>query len=214
MQPNLRRVSGTLTSSQAHKNMQDQVTAPLTAAQRARVDALLDDMFDLPEAERIANLRARRVEDSAVLAEVESLLRAASASGGFLATPPKPPAEELIPDGTLGMRLGAWRITRLLGRGGMGEVYEATRADGNFEQRVAIKLLQRDAAAQMERFQAERQILARLEHPGIARLYDGGGTADGRPFMGMEFVEGRPITDYGTMNRSSFEERLSLLIAI
>src|SRR6202020_1219934 len=123
--------------------MQDKVTAPLTAAQRARVDALLDDMFDLPEAERIANLRARRVEDSAVLAEVESLLRAASASGGFLATPPKPPAEELIPD-------------------------------GNFEQRVAIKLLQRDAAAQMERFQAERQILARLEHPGIARLYDGG----------------------------------------
>src|SRR6202789_3442127 len=194
--------------------MQDQVTAPLTAAQRARVDALLDEMFDLPEAERMANLRARRVEDSAVLAEVESLLRAASASGGFLSIPPKPPAEESIPDGTLGLRLGAWRITRLLGRGGMGEVYEATRADGNFEQRVAIKLLQREAAAQLERFQAERQILARLEHPGIARLYDGGVTGDGRPFMVMEYVEGRPITDYGTMNRSSFEERLSLLIAI
>ena len=155
--------------------MQGQITAPLSPEQRARVDALLDDMFDLPEAERLANLRTRRIEDSAVLAEVESLLRAASASGGFLSTPPKPAAEELPPE-CLGLRFGAWRITRLIGRGGMGEVYEASRADGNFEQRVAIKLLQREAAAQMVRFQAERQILARLEHPGIARLYDGGVT--------------------------------------
>ena len=65
----------------------NQVTAPLSPAQRARVDELLDDMFDLPEGERIANLRARRIEDSAVLAEVESLLRSASASGGFLSVP-------------------------------------------------------------------------------------------------------------------------------
>jgi eukaryotic-like serine/threonine-protein kinase len=192
----------------------NQAVAPLSPAQRARVDALLDDMFDLPEAERIANLRARRVEDSAVLAEVESLLRSASASGGFLSTPPKPPAEDLIPDATLGLRLGAWRITRLLGRGGMGEVYEAIRADGNFEQRVAIKLLQRDAAAQMERFQAERQILARLEHPGIARLYDGGVTEDGRPFMTMEFVEGRPITEYCQAAHASFEQRLALFVQV
>jgi predicted Ser/Thr protein kinase len=191
-----------------------QVTAPLSPAQRARVDGLLDEMFDLPEAERIANLRARRIEDSAVLAEVESLLRSASASGGFLAIPPKPPAEELTPDGTLGLRLGAWRITRLLGRGGMGEVYEARRADGNFEQRVAIKLLQREAAAQMERFQAERQILARLEHPGIARLYDGGVTEDGRPFMVMEFVEGRPITEYCKITAATFEQRLALFVQV
>ncbi len=192
----------------------DQVTAPLSPAQKARVDALLDDMFDLPEEERIANLRARRIEDSAVLAEVESLLRSASASGGFLSDPPKPAAEELIPDGTLGLRLGAWRIARLLGRGGMGEVYEATRADGNFEQRVAIKLLQRDAAGQMERFQAERQILARLEHPGIARLYDGGVTEDGRPFMAMEYVEGRPITEYCQVTHASFEQRLALFVQV
>jgi serine/threonine protein kinase len=191
-----------------------QITAPLSPAQRARVDALLDDMFDLPEAERIANLRARRIEDSAVLAEVESLLRAASASGGFLSNPPKPPAEEFISDGTVGLRLGAWRISRLIGRGGMGEVYEASRADGNFEQRVAIKLLQREAAAQMERFQAERQILARLEHPGIARLYDGGVTEDGRPFMAMEFVEGRPITEYCQITHATLEQRLALFIQV
>ena len=189
-------------------------TAPLSPAQRARVDALLDDMFDLPEAQRMASLRARCIEDSAVLAEVESLLRSASASGGFLSIPPKPAAEEWIPDGTLGLRVGAWRITRLLGRGGMGEVYEATRADGNFEQRVAIKLLQREAAAQMERFQAERQILARLEHPGIARLYDGGVTEDGRPFMAMEFVEGRSITEYSQITHASLEQRLALFIQV
>ncbi len=191
-----------------------QVTGPLTAAQRARVDALLDDMFDLPEAQRIANLRARRIEDSAVLAEVESLLRAASASGGFLTVPPKPPADESVPDGTVGMRLGSWRITRVIGRGGMGEVYEAGRADGNFEQRVAIKLLQREAAAQMVRFQAERQILARLEHPGIARLYDGGVTEDGRPFMVMEFVAGRPITEYCQITQATFEQRLALFVQV
>ncbi|HTD72493.1 MAG TPA: serine/threonine-protein kinase [Steroidobacteraceae bacterium] len=189
------------------------VTAPLSPAQRVRVDELLDDLFDLPEGERLANFRARRVEDPAVAAEVESLLRAASASGGFLSMSPKP-AEDPLPDDTLGLRLGAWRITRLIGRGGMGEVYEAARADGNFEQRVAIKLLQREAAAQMERFQAERQILARLEHPGIARLYDGGVTADGRPYMAMEFVEGRPITEFCQINRATFEQRLALFIQV
>jgi serine/threonine protein kinase len=122
------------------------VTAPLSPAQRVRVDELLDTLFDLPDAERLANLRAMRIEDSAVLAEVESLLRSASASGGFLSISPKPATDELMPDATLGLRIGAWRITRLIGRGGMGEVYEAARADGNFEQRVAIKLLQREAA--------------------------------------------------------------------
>jgi hypothetical protein len=192
----------------------DQVTAPLSPAQRERVDELLDEMFDLPEEERVATLRARRIDDSAVLAEVESLLRSASASRGFLAMPPKPPPDELMPDGTVGMRLGAWRITRLLGRGGMGEVYEATRADGNFEQRVAIKLLQREAAAQMERFQAERQILARLEHPGIARLYDGGVTEDGRPYMTMEFVEGRSITDHCKITNATLEQRLALFLQV
>src|SRR5882724_3401510 len=189
------------------------VTAPLSPAQRVRVDELLDDLFDLPEGERLANLRARRVEDSAVVAEVESLLRAASASGGFLSMSPKP-ADDPLPDDTVGLRLGAWRITRLIGRGGMGEVYEAARADGNFEQRVAIKLLQSEAAAQMERFQAERQILARLEHPGIARLYDGGVTEDGRPYLVMEWIDGLPLAEYCDRHRLSVEDRLALFTRI
>jgi predicted Ser/Thr protein kinase len=96
----------------------------------------------------------------------------------------------------------------------MGDVYEGLRTQGDFEQRVAIKLLQRDAASQLERFEAERQILARLEHSGIARLYDGGVTSDGRPFMVMEYVEGRSITDFCMLTHATFEQRLGLFIQV
>jgi eukaryotic-like serine/threonine-protein kinase len=186
----------------------------LTPRQRLRVDALLDELLDLPEEMRLASLGGRNAEDPAVLAEVLSLLHAAHASGGFLDEAARPPADDVVQDAAIGVRLGAWTITRLIGRGGMGEVYEATRADGDFEQRVAIKLLQREAAAQLERFQAERQILARLEHTGIARLYDGGITSDRRPFMVMEYVEGRSISDYCDLGRATFEERLKLFVQV
>ncbi|HEY5264199.1 MAG TPA: protein kinase [Steroidobacteraceae bacterium] len=174
----------------------------------------MDELLDLPEETRVAQLRSRHGEEPAVLAEVESLLLAAHASEGFLDTPDPLPAETLVPDAAIGMRLGAWNIIRLVGRGGMGDVYEATRADGDFEQRVAIKLLQREAAAQLERFQAERQILARLEHSGIARLYDGGVTGDRRPFMVMEYVEGRSIAEYCEQRHATFEERLRLFVQV
>ena len=186
----------------------------LTPRQQQRVDVLLDELLDLPDATRLPQLRGRSDEDPAVLAEVESLLLAAHASDGFLDGRETIPSPEVIPDAAIGTRLGAWQILRLIGRGGMGEVYEATRADGSFEQRVAIKLLQRDAAAQLERFQAERQILARLEHSGIARLYDGGITGDGRPFMVMEYVEGRPITEYCEQRRATLSERLQLFVQV
>src|SRR6185312_15283575 len=91
---------------------------------------------------------------------------------------------------TAGTCLGSWRVEKLIGRGGMGEVYAASRADGAFEQRVALKLLRYEAAGEMERFHAERRILARLEHPGIARILDGGIAPDGRPYTVMEYVEG------------------------
>ena len=185
----------------------------LSLRQRQRADTVLDELLEMPEAAQLSKLHDMRGEDPAVLAEVESLLLAARAAGGFLDAV-HIPTPDVIPDAAAGMRLGAWRITRLIGRGGMGEVYEATRADGNFEQRVAIKLLQRDAAAQIERFQAERQILARLEHAGIARLYDGGITGDGRPFMVMEYVEGQSITEYCEHRRASFEERLQLFVQV
>src|SRR5580692_8200131 len=186
----------------------------LSRPQRDRVDALLDELLDLPEDRRLAALREIPGEDSAVIAEAESLLRAAHASGEFMSGPARPFLEEAAQEGAVGLRLGAWRITRLIGRGGMGNVYEAVRAQGDFEQRVAIKLLQREAAAQLERFQAERQILARLEHSGIARLFDGGVTPDGRPFMVMEYVEGRSITDFCMLTHATFGQRLGLFIQV
>src|SRR5579859_18653 len=134
----------------------------LSPEQRRRVDVLLDELLDLAEEARPAHLQSRQGEERVVMQEVESLLKAAKASGDFLSggNAGTAPAPDSPPDVLLGARLGAWHITRLIGRGGMGEVYEAKRADGSFEQRVAIKLLQREAAEQLERFQAERQILA------------------------------------------------------
>jgi len=196
----------------------------LSLEQQAEVTSLLDDLLDLPEERRVPRLRSRRVTDPAVLAEVESLLRAAAQVGGFLAAPvsltPAADAAAAAEEETsseairIGARLGVWRVTDHLGRGGMGEVYEATRVQGDFEQRVAIKVLQREASAQLERFQAERQILARLDHPGIARLYDGGISGDGRPYMVMEFIEGRRITDYCAQSKATLPERLNLFMQV
>ncbi|HEX5123440.1 MAG TPA: protein kinase, partial [Rhodanobacteraceae bacterium] len=96
-----------------------------------------------------------------------------------------------------GDRLGAWRLVRRLAKGGMGAVYLAERADGHFEQRAAIKLIRGVPSADMlGHFTRERQILATLQHPNIARLLDGGATPAGQPYLVMEFVEGEPIDAY------------------
>jgi serine/threonine-protein kinase len=112
-------------------------------------------------------------------------------------------------------RLGAYRIVREIGRGGMGVVYEAERADGQFLRRVAIKLLRggQDPALR-QRVLAERQILATLEHPDIARLLDGGVTGDGRPYLVMEHVEGLPVDVFCDRMRLSIPERLRLFTMI
>ncbi len=187
-----------------------EVPEVLSEQQKQAAQALLDELLDLPEAGRWPRLRSREIGDPAIRGEVESLLRAVEATDGFLSKPARPPTEAGDEEIAVGMRLGAWRITGRVGRGGMGDVYKAARAEGDFEQRAAIKLLQQEASAQLERFQAERQILARLEHPGIARLYDGGIAPDGRPYMVMEFIEGRPITEYCAQHRSTLQERLEL----
>jgi hypothetical protein len=192
----------------------NQAPPRLSAEQRARVDQLLDDLFDLPEAQRLTALGDLRLDDSAVAIEVESLLRAAGASGHFLEKLSRAHLTEPDEDAVVGSRIDAWRIVRLIGHGGMGDVYEATRAQGDFDHKVAIKLLQREAVAQLERFQTERQILARLEHPGIARLYDGGVTPDGRPYMVMEYVAGHTLTDFCTLGQAGLERRLTLFIQV
>jgi eukaryotic-like serine/threonine-protein kinase len=186
----------------------------LSAEQRARVDALMDELLDLPEGRRVEWLNAKPIDDPAVRAEAASLLEASRAAQGFLSGPARPAVQPLSASIRPGTLLGVWRVGRRIGRGGMGDVYEGSRTQGGFEQRAAVKVLQLDAASQIERFVAERQILARLEHPGIARLHDGGLTDDGRPYMAMEFVEGRPITAHCEQTQATLQQRLQLFMDV
>ncbi len=119
-------------------------------------------------------------------------------------------------DPLLGRRLGAYQIQRQIGRGGMGAVYEAVRADKEFTKRVAIKLVKRgmDTDFILRRFRKERQILAALDHPHIALLLDGGTTHDGLPFFVMEFIEGQPLYRYSDAYQLNITERLKLFRAI
>jgi len=180
----------------------------LTEPQKQAVQVLLDELLDLPEEARAQHLAEAPCEP-AVRAEAASLLRAMNAAGSFLSRGARPPTPDPGQSATQ-MRLGPWLLTGCIGRGGMGEVYRAIRADGAFEQQVAVKLLHREAAAQLERFRAERQILARFEYPGIARLLDGGIAPDGRPYMVMEYVDGVSISEFCNRTRATLEERLRL----
>jgi eukaryotic-like serine/threonine-protein kinase len=119
-------------------------------------------------------------------------------------------------DPMLGRRLGSYRIEREIGRGGMGAVYEALRADNEFNKRAAIKLVKRgmDTDFILRRFRKERQILAALDHPHIAGLLDGGTTDDGLPYFVMEFIEGQPLYTYCDNNQLNISERLKLFRSI
>jgi serine/threonine-protein kinase len=180
-----------------------------------RLQALLDAVEALPEADRAGYLEGACPEDADLHAEVLALLAVEAEADAYL----DGFARELasvgggLPDLT-GRRIGAYRLLRPLGRGGMGVVYEARRADGEFEQRVALKLLALalTGTEAHQRFLGERQILAGLEHPAIARVLDGGVTEDGTPWFAMEHVEGLPIDAYCDRRRLGVRERLGLLL--
>ncbi len=160
----------------------------------------------------MAFLEATCQSDEDLRQEVESLLASETEAEDFIETPvfriwedgDKPLAE--------GQRIGAYRIVREAGRGGMGAVYFAERADGEARQQVAIKLVRRgmDTDEIVRRFRAERQILANLDHPNIARLLDAGTTEDGRPYFVMEWVEGQPVDKYCEAHHLAVRERLEL----
>ena len=126
--------------------------------------------------------------------------------------------EDTIPDPAAGpdLRLGAYRLVREIGRGGVGQVFLAERNDGQFRQNVAIKLLKRgmDSDAVLQRFRNERQILASLDHPNIARVIDGGAAHDGRPYLVMEYIDGTAITEYCRACRASLETRVELMLQV
>jgi len=127
-------------------------------------------------------------------------------------TGPRVPSPGLPP----GLRIGPYEIEREIGRGGMGAVYLAFRADEAYEKKVAVKVTPAalPSAAAVERFLRERRILARLEHPNIARLIDGGATAEGTPYLVMEYIEGQPLHAWCDANRLSTVERLRLFLAV
>lgn len=166
-----------------------------------RATELFLDALDQPEQNRDAWLSAH-CDDEELRLHVRRLLDAHEEEEGLLDHPVfhRP---ELPPDDASirGRRVGPWEIVDRIGEGGMGVVYRAKRADGLYERTVALKLLAPIALAGVasflaQRFAGERQILARLEHDGIARMYDGGVTEDGVPYLAIEYVDGEPITDY------------------
>lgn len=134
--------------------------------------------------------------------------------GGFMATSVaslEGAVEERLPSGTV---LGVWRLVELIGFGGMGEVYRAERSDGLYEQTVALKLLRLAETQAVQRFERERRRLAQMDHPGIARIIDGGTASDGRPYLVMEFIEGLPIDVHVREHANSLRAILSLFDAL
>jgi serine/threonine protein kinase/Tfp pilus assembly protein PilF len=188
----------------------------LTPERYLEVKEIFQQAVDLPPEQRPGYLDSVCGTDDELRAEVDSLLAAHEFQGTQLVdqglTELVPGRYRPEPAPAAGRRIGAYRTERVLGEGGMGVVYEASRADDQFRQRVAVKLLKgtvhSDAA--LRRFRQERQILATLDHPHIARLLDGGVTPEGQPYFVLEYVDGQPINKYCEEKRLGIRERLML----
>ena len=191
------------------------------------VDRLFQRALDVPAAERAAFIEREAAGDEALAESVQRLLRAAARTSGFLDAPLAVAAgldldslhaaatgDDPGDDATdrTGEILGPFRIVSRLARGGMATVYVAERADRQWDQRVAVKVLRRglDTEDIVERFARERRILSSLEHPHIARLLDGGATSDGLPYLVMDLVHGHPITEFCDSQALPLRKRLEL----
>ncbi len=169
------------------------------------------ELLELPETERASLLARLQVTAPQRAVALQRLM--ADAGSDFLETPAwqcvEPPE---LPRAAPPERVGPWRIEAEIGRGGMGTVYRAVRDDGAFAQTVAIKLIRPElASAQLRRrFESERRILASLDHPNIARLIDAGATAEGAPYLVLEYVAGRPVDSYCDANAFTIEQRLGI----
>ncbi len=192
----------------------------LTPERWRQVEEIFQAALDLGPQDRARYVSEACADDAVLQRDVEALLSQHESAGELLEDPlygdTQLSALEAFAyedeDPLIGRRLGAYRIEREIGRGGMGAVYEAVRVDNEFVLRVAIKLVKRgmDTDFVLRRFRKERQILAALDHPHIARLLDGGTTADGLPYFVMEFIEGQPLYRYCDTHHLPIAERLKL----
>ena len=186
-----------------------------------KVEELLNAALELEPGARRKLLDEAGARAPELRREVESLLACEEEAGGFLDAPALSLSADFFADGDgaearAGQTVGHYRIKREIGRGGMGVVYLAERADGEFEQQVALKVVRRSFADSdlARRFRRERQILATLNHPNIARLLDGGVSADGEPYIVMEYVEGARIDEHCERQELSVRARLELFLAV
>ncbi|MGZ6971825.1 MAG: serine/threonine-protein kinase, partial [Thermoanaerobaculia bacterium] len=184
----------------------------MTPERWAEIQGLLHDALKRPAHERPAFLDEACRGDAELKSEAASLLAASEEATDFLETPAVPSAADVVVEEPERQHVGPYRVIRLLGSGGMGHVYLAVRADEQYQKRVAIKVVKRgtDTDFVLRRFRQERQILAGLDHPNIARLLDGGNTEDGLPYFVMEYVEGEPITTFCERRGLEVRERLRL----
>lgn len=189
-------------------------TTPRDPQRWQRIEVAFYEALDKPHEEAYRWLAARDDLAEDLRAEVRALLEAHHEAGEVFEDVVSGAADEVFTQAQhhLGQTIGAYMLVRELGRGGMGSVYLAERSDAQFTHQVAIKLVQQQLPSPylIERFKAERQILARLSHPNIARLLDGGATEQGYPYIVMEYVQGRPIDAYCDEHRLGLRERLAL----
>lgn len=180
-----------------------------------RVRGILEPALELDAGERSRFLDAACAE-TALRRDVESLIELHEQAGtSFLNSPPVADfcaAEEMRSGLSNGTRVGAYEIVEEIARGGMATVYRAVRADGEYSQEVALKIVRTGTHGELiaARFRHERQILAELDHPNICKLLDGGATGDGLPYFAMELIDGQSITEYCDQHRLSIDERLRL----
>src|SRR5438094_8662935 len=181
-----------------------------------QIEAIFEQALELKANERAAFVQKSCTGDEELRREVESLLESHASAGGFIDDRSLFISEAGLKDDNedvrVGQLIGAYRIVREIGRGGMGAVYLAERADEHYKKQVAIKLVKRgmDTDSVLRHFRNERQILAGFDHPNIARLFDGGTTGDGLPYFVMEYVEGLPINEYCATHSLSALQRLKL----
>ena len=196
----------------------------MNKSRNKKIDAIYSQALDLAGPERAAFINESCGDDHALKTEVTSLLDASEASDELA-----PDSIEKLRDRMLqsvfaddnaedlsGQRVNAWHIDKRLARGGLATVYLAHRDDGEFDQKAAFKVLRRglDTDDLVSRFRAERQFLSTLEHPSIAKIFDGGALEDGRPYLVLEYIDGVSITAYCEENKLTTRDRVVLIIAV